>query len=166
MEVSDHVFSYKLLNSHVESWKALSGSSHSSSGILQLLSSSVSDSSVSMTLFKGFVFNGWFSETVSVFHDPKVAVLEIVKFARSLDLAFRENVWSIHAKHRAYMEKNGLILLDGSTVILVHGLALRFSTGVVRLLGITSALGVYFGFHKACLFFSDIGESVLVHIAA
>ncbi|KAG9305317.1 hypothetical protein G9A89_007812 [Geosiphon pyriformis] len=141
VEVSDHVFSYKLL------------------------SSSVSDSSVSMALFKGFVFNGWFSEAVSVFHDPKIAVLEIVKFVRSLGLAFRKDVWLIHAKHHAYMEKNRLIPLDGSTIVSVHGLASRFSAGVVRLLGITSALGVHFGFRKACLFFSGIGELVLVHIA-
>ncbi|KAG9285559.1 hypothetical protein G9A89_006547 [Geosiphon pyriformis] len=174
VEVLDHVFSCKvdesvwrqLLNSHIGSWKALSGSSHSSSDILQLLSSSVSDSSVSMALFKGFVFNRWFSEAVSVFHDPKIAVLEIVKFVCSLGLAFKEDVWSICAKHYAYMEKNGLIPLDGSAVVSVHGLALRFSAGVVRLLGITSALGVHFGFRKACLFFSGIGESVLVHIAA
>ncbi|KAG9302418.1 hypothetical protein G9A89_011468 [Geosiphon pyriformis] len=174
VEVSDHVFSCKvdesvrhqLLNSHVGSWKALSGSSHSSSDILQLLSSSVSDSSVFMALFKGFVFNGWFSKAVSIFHDPKIAVLEIVKFVYSLGLAFRKDVWLIHAKHRAYMEKNGLIPLDGSAVVSVHGLASRFFAGVVRLLGITSALGVHFGFRKACLFFSGIGESVLVHIAA
>ncbi|KAG9306310.1 hypothetical protein G9A89_018193 [Geosiphon pyriformis] len=100
VEVSDHVFSCKvdesvwrqLLNSHVGSWKALSGSFHSFSGILQLLSSSVSDSSVSMALFKGFIFNGWFSKAVSIFHDPKIAVLEIVKFVRSLGLAFRKDV--------------------------------------------------------------------------
>ncbi|KAG9295678.1 hypothetical protein G9A89_002996 [Geosiphon pyriformis] len=174
VEVSDHVFSYKvdefvrrqLLNSYVGFWKALSGSSHSSSDILQLLSSSVFDSSVSMALFKGFVFNGWFSEAVSIFYDPKIAILEIVKFVHSLGLAFRKDVWLICAKHRVYMKKNGLIPLDGSAVILVHGLASRFSVGVVRLLGITSALGVHFGFRKACLFFSGIGESVLVHIAA
>ncbi|KAG9304673.1 hypothetical protein G9A89_021453 [Geosiphon pyriformis] len=156
VEVSDHVFSYKvdesvrsqLLDSHVGSWKALSGFSYSSSGILQLLSFSISDSSVSMAFFKGFVFNKWFCETVSIFHNPKIAVLKIVKFVHSLGLAFRED-------HRAYMEKNGLILLDGSAII-----------SVVRLLGITNALGVYFGFHKSCLFFSGIGESVSVHIAA
>ncbi|KAG9284140.1 hypothetical protein G9A89_022914 [Geosiphon pyriformis] len=173
VKVSDHVFSCKvdksvwrqLLNSHVGFWKVLSGFSHSSSGILQLLSSSISDSSVSMALFKGFVFNGWFSEAVSIFHDPKIAVLEIVKFVHSLGLAFRKDVWSIRAKHRAYMEKNGLIPLDGSAIVSVHGLASRFSAGVVKLLGITSALGVHFGFHKTCLFFSGIGESVSVHIA-
>ncbi|KAG9290547.1 hypothetical protein G9A89_020917 [Geosiphon pyriformis] len=153
VEVSDHVFSCKLLDSYVRFWKALSGFSHFSSGILRLLSSSVSDSSLSMALFKGFVFNGWFCETVSVFHNPKIAVLEIVKF-------------SIRAKHRAYMEKKGLIPLDGSAVVSVHGLASRFSVEVVRLFGITDALGVHFGFHKSCLFFSGLGELVSVHIAA
>ncbi|KAG9289188.1 hypothetical protein G9A89_022497 [Geosiphon pyriformis] len=174
IEVLDHAFSCKidksarhqLLDSHVEVWKVLSGSFFSFSGILQLLLSCISDSSVSMALFKGFVFNGWFHEAVCVFCDPKIAVLEIVKFVRSLGLAFRKGVWSVCAKHRAYMEKNGLIPLDGLAVISVHGLASRFSAGVVRLLGITDTLGVYFGFCKPCLFFSGLGDLVLVHIAA
>ncbi|KAG9288638.1 hypothetical protein G9A89_006739 [Geosiphon pyriformis] len=119
-----------------------------------------------MALFKDFVFNDWFCEAVSVFHDPKIAVLEIVKFMHSLGLAFKKEVWSVHAKHRAYMEKNGLITLDGSAGVSVHGLASRFSAGVVKLLGITNALGVHFGFCKSCLFFLGIGDSVSVHIAA
>ncbi|KAG9289466.1 hypothetical protein G9A89_008027 [Geosiphon pyriformis] len=174
VKVSDHVFSYKvdksvrhqLLESHVGFWKAISSSSHSSSGILQLLSSGVSDFSVSMAFFKDFVFNGWFCKAVSVFHNPKIAVLEIVEFVCSLGLAFREEVWSVCAKHHAYMEKNRLIPLDGSAGISVHGLALRFSAGVVRLLGIANVLGVHFGFCKSCLFFLDIGDLVLVHITA
>ncbi|KAG9289083.1 hypothetical protein G9A89_022392 [Geosiphon pyriformis] len=166
VEVSNHMFSCKLLDSYVEFWKALSGSFHSSLGILQLLSFSVSDFSVFMALFKDFVFNEWFCKAVSVFHNPKIAVLEIVKFVHSLGLAFREDVWSVRAKYHAYMEKNRLILLDGSAIILVHGLASRFSAGVVRLLGITNALGVHFGFRKSCLFFLGINESVLVYIAA
>ncbi|KAG9294085.1 hypothetical protein G9A89_015495 [Geosiphon pyriformis] len=145
--------------------EVLSDFSLSSSGILQLLSSCVSDSSVSMALFKGFVFNGWFREAVCIFHDPKIAVLEIVKFVCTLGFAFRKGVWSVRAKHRAYIEKNGLIPLDGSAVISVHGLTSRFSAGVVRLLGITNALGVHFGFRKSCLFFLSLGNSVLVHIA-
>ncbi|KAG9287615.1 hypothetical protein G9A89_019676 [Geosiphon pyriformis] len=167
IEMSDHVFFCKidkstrrqLLNSHVGIWKALSGSSLFSSGILHLLSSCVSDSSVFMTLFKGFVFNGWFRETVCIFCDPKIAVLEIVKFVHSLGLAFRED-------HHAYIEKNGLIPPDGSAVISVYDLASRFSAEVVKLLAITNALGVYFGFRKFCLFFSDIGDLISVHIDA
>ncbi|KAG9291896.1 hypothetical protein G9A89_004834 [Geosiphon pyriformis] len=147
VKMSDHGFSCKVDGS------AISGSSHSSSSILQLLSSGVFDSSMSMALFKGFVFNGWFCEAVFIFYDPKIAVLEIVKFVYSLGLAFRE-------------EKNELILLDSWASILVHGLASRFSAGVVRLLGIANALGVHFGFHKSCLFFLDISDLVSVHIAA
>ncbi|KAG9297499.1 hypothetical protein G9A89_020901 [Geosiphon pyriformis] len=131
--------------------KVLFGSFLSSLGILQLLSSCISDLS--------------FHKTVCIFHDPKIAVLEIVKFVHSLGIAFREDVWSVHAKHRAYIEKNRLISLDSSAVILVHGLASRFSARVVRLLGITDTLGVYFGFHKSCLFFLEKDNSVSVHIA-
>ncbi|KAG9299402.1 hypothetical protein G9A89_014051 [Geosiphon pyriformis] len=147
-------------------WKVLSGSSLSSSDILHLLLSCISDSSMSMALFKSFVFNGWFCEAVCVFCDPKIAVLEIVKFVRSLGLTFRKDVWSVRAKHHAYMEKNRLISLDGSAVISVHGLASRFSVRVVKLLGITDALGVHFGFCKSCLFFSGVGDSVSVYIDA
>ncbi|KAG9294142.1 hypothetical protein G9A89_021501 [Geosiphon pyriformis] len=155
-----------LLNSHVGVWKMLSGFSFFSSDILHLLSFCVSDSSMFMAFFKDFVFNGWFCETVCIFHNPKITVLEIVKFVRFLGLAFRENVWSVHAKHRAYMEKNGLISPDGSAVISVHDLASRFSARVVKLLGITDALSVHFGFRKSCLFFSGVGNSVSVHIDA
>ncbi|KAG9285160.1 hypothetical protein G9A89_004375 [Geosiphon pyriformis] len=61
----------------------------------ELLSSCVSDFSVSIALYKGFVFNGWFREAVSIFYDPKVAGLEIVKFVRSFGLAFRDNIWLV-----------------------------------------------------------------------
>ncbi|KAG9303423.1 hypothetical protein G9A89_013749 [Geosiphon pyriformis] len=161
IEVSDH-----LLDSHVEVWKALSGSFFFSLDILHLLSSCVSDFSVFMALFKSFVFNGWFREVVCVFRDPKIAILEIIKFVHSLGLAFREDVWSVRAKHHAYMEKNGLIPSDGSAVVSIHGLALRFSARVVKLLGVTNALDVHFGFCKSCLFFSGVGDSVSVHIDA
>ncbi|KAG9295413.1 hypothetical protein G9A89_013442 [Geosiphon pyriformis] len=137
VEVSDHMFSYKIDESTRR----------------QLLDS------------HGFVFNSWFREAVCIFCNSKIAVLEIVKFVHSLGLAFREDVWSVHAKHCAYIEKNGLIPLDGSAIISVHGLASRFSAGVVRLLGIIDALDVHFGFHKLCLFFSGLGNLVSVHIA-
>ncbi|KAG9284411.1 hypothetical protein G9A89_023668 [Geosiphon pyriformis] len=144
LEVLDHVFSCKIDES---AWHHLLES--------HLLSSYISDFSVFMALYKGFVFDDWFCKVVSIFHNPKVASLEIVKFVCSLGLVFRTGVWSICAKHRAYMEKNGLIPIDGLAVISVPGLASRFSTGVVKLLGIADAVGVHFGFYK----------SLSVHIA-
>ncbi|KAG9286511.1 hypothetical protein G9A89_014677 [Geosiphon pyriformis] len=154
VEVSDHVFSCKidefaqhyLLESH-------------------LLSSCISDFFVFMAFYKGFVFDSWFCKAVSVFHDSKVASLEIVKFVHSLGLVFRTGVWSIHAKYYAYMEKNELIPIDGSAVISVPGSALRFSAGIIKLLGIADAVGICFGFCKSCLFFFGIGDPVSVHIA-
>ncbi|KAG9301142.1 hypothetical protein G9A89_012525 [Geosiphon pyriformis] len=103
METSDHVFFCKIdnstqsyiLDSHVNSWKTLSGLSHFFSYVLQLLLSCVSDFSVSMALYKDFVFNNWFCEAVSVFHNPKVAGLEVVKFVKSLGLVFRDNIWLV-----------------------------------------------------------------------
>ncbi|KAG9286453.1 hypothetical protein G9A89_014619 [Geosiphon pyriformis] len=144
----------------------ISGSSHSSSCVLQLLSSCASDFSVSMALYKGFVFNNWLHEMVSIFYDPRIAGLEVVKFVRSFGLAFRNDIWLVYVKHQAYMKKANLILLDGLALVLVPGLASEFSTGVVKLLGIIEALGVRFGFHKSCLFFLGIDKSVSVYIAA
>ncbi|KAG9286676.1 hypothetical protein G9A89_012226 [Geosiphon pyriformis] len=141
VEVSDYVFS------------SVSGFSHSFSGVLQLLSFCGSDSPVFMALCKGFVFSGWYHKAVSVFYNSKIACLEVVKFVCSFGLAFREDVWSVYAKHQAYMERNELILLDGLAFILVSGLTLRFFAGVVKLLGVTDAFGVQFGFCKPCLFF-------------
>ncbi|KAG9289047.1 hypothetical protein G9A89_015596 [Geosiphon pyriformis] len=150
VEVSDHVFSYKvddsawcrLLDSHMNIWKTLSGSFVSSSVLLQLLSSCVLGSSVFMALHKGFVFDKWFGEAVSIFHDPKVACLEVINFVHSLGLAFRDEIWLVRAKHHAYMEKHGLIPLDGSSPISVSGLTSRLSAGVVDLLGIDEAFGL------------------------
>ncbi|KAG9303650.1 hypothetical protein G9A89_018547 [Geosiphon pyriformis] len=68
VEVSNHVFSCKLLLSYI------------------------SDFSVFTALYKGFVFDGWFCEAVSIFYDFKIASLEIVKFVHSLGLAFKIGV--------------------------------------------------------------------------
>ncbi|KAG9289874.1 hypothetical protein G9A89_015454 [Geosiphon pyriformis] len=86
VETSDHVFfckvnnsaQFHILDSHVASWRTLSGLSHFSS--------------FSMALYKSFVFNGWFHEAVSIFHDLKIAGLEVVKFVRSFGLAFKDNI--------------------------------------------------------------------------
>ncbi|KAG9295434.1 hypothetical protein G9A89_013463 [Geosiphon pyriformis] len=155
VEILDHVFSCKI----DESAQHHLLKSH-------LLSSCVSDFFVFMTLYKGFVFDGWFHKAVFVFHNPKVASSKIVKFVHSLGLAFRTGIWLVHAKHHAYMEKNGLIPLDGSAVISVLGSALRLSASVVKLLGITDTIGVCFGSCSSYLFFSNIGNPVSVHITA
>ncbi|KAG9295347.1 hypothetical protein G9A89_013376 [Geosiphon pyriformis] len=96
----------------------------------------------------------------------EIAGLEIVKFVHSLSLAFKSDVWLVCAKHHAYMKKNELILLDGSILISVSGLALGLSAEVVKLFGIANAFGIRFGFCKSCLFFSDVSDSVSVHIVA
>ncbi|KAG9287261.1 hypothetical protein G9A89_008891 [Geosiphon pyriformis] len=167
VEVSDHVFSCKyLLEFHISSWKAVSGFSHFSLGVLQLLFFCVSDPFVSTALYKDFVFDGWFCKAVFIFRDSKIASLKVVKFVHSLGLAFRADIWSVYAKHHTYMKKNKLILLDGLTHILVSGLASRFSAGVIKLLGIADGFGICFGFRKSSLFFSGLSDLVLVYIAA
>ncbi|KAG9304397.1 hypothetical protein G9A89_019959 [Geosiphon pyriformis] len=172
VEVSDHVFSCiiddlahrQVLESCMSSWKAISGLSISSSNVLQLLSTCASDFLVSLALYKGFVFRGWFREAVSIFHDPKITDVKITDFVCFFCVTFRNNIWLVRAKHCAYMEKNDLIPVDGSIPVSVSGLVSRFSDGVIKLLGIAKAFGVRFGFHKSCSFFSGIGDSVSVNI--
>ncbi|KAG9291937.1 hypothetical protein G9A89_004875 [Geosiphon pyriformis] len=159
VEVSNHVFSYKIDDF------AVSGLFYSFLGILQLLSLCVSDFSLFMAFYKGFIFNDWFCEAVTIFQDPKIAGLEIIKFVCSFSLDFRNNVWSVYAKHCAFMKKNRLISLSGLVLISVSGLASGLLVGIVKLLGIANAFGVHFGFCKSCLFFLDISDLVLVHIA-
>ncbi|KAG9291034.1 hypothetical protein G9A89_012906 [Geosiphon pyriformis] len=106
----------------------------------------------SSTLYKGFVFNEWLREAISVFHDPKVAGVKIADFVRSICLAFRNDIWLVCAKHHAFMKKNGLIPVDGLISISVSGLVLAF--------------GIHFGFCKSCAFFSGIDDLVSVNINA
>ncbi|KAG9304326.1 hypothetical protein G9A89_019888 [Geosiphon pyriformis] len=161
VEVSDHVFSCviddaahrRVLESCMSSWKVLSGLSLSASCILQLLSACALDFLVFSTLFKGFVFKEWLQEAVFVFYVPKVAGVKIADFVHSICVAFRNDIWLVCAKHHAYMERNGLIPMDGSVSISISGLTSRFSDGVVKLLGIAEAFGICFGFCKSCSFF-------------
>ncbi|KAG9288571.1 hypothetical protein G9A89_008443 [Geosiphon pyriformis] len=131
LEVPNHVFSCKIDDS--VQYQLLE---------FHLLTLCSSDSFLSIVLYKDFVFKDWFCKVVTIFHNPKIASLEIVKFVPSFSLAFRSNVWLICAKHCAYMEKNGLILLNGSVFVLVSGLVSELSAGVVKLLGIADAFGV------------------------
>ncbi|KAG9292350.1 hypothetical protein G9A89_015220 [Geosiphon pyriformis] len=143
---------------------SLSGLFLSSSVVLQLMSICTPDLLVFLALYKGFVFNGWLQEAVAVFYDPKIAGVKITDFVHSICFTFRNNIWLVCAKHHVFMEKNGLIPVNGSFVIPVSGLVLRFLAGVVKLLGITKAFGILFGFHKSCSFFLGISDLVSVNI--
>ncbi|KAG9298157.1 hypothetical protein G9A89_000034 [Geosiphon pyriformis] len=144
--------------------RSLSGLSLPSSVVLQLISTCALDLLVSLALYKNFVFNGWLQKAVTVFHDSKVAGVKITDFMHSLCSAFRNNIWLVCTKHRAFIEKNGLISVDKFILIPVFGLVSRLLPGVIKLLGVTKAFGVLFGFRKSCLFFSDIGNIVSVNI--
>ncbi|KAG9284320.1 hypothetical protein G9A89_007475 [Geosiphon pyriformis] len=156
VEVSDYVFSClfdangraQLLNTHAAVWGVCSSLAHSSSGVLQLMSTCVFDISVSTALCKDFVFKDWFCESVSVFKDSRIAGQTIVVFMCEFSLAFWEDIWLIHAKHRTFMEKNGLIPCDGSVPVSISGLFLGLSSGVTQLLDVAEAIGVGFGFHN------------------
>ncbi|KAG9288345.1 hypothetical protein G9A89_021376 [Geosiphon pyriformis] len=141
VEVSDHVFSC-----------SFDADSHT-------------DLSVSMALCKDFVFGDWYCESVSVYKNPKVAVVEVVDFVQEFCLAFRDNIWLVRVKHRAIMERNKLILHDGFISVTVSGFSTWFLAGVIRLLGIANALGISFGYCKHCLFYAGVGDMAFIHIS-
>ncbi|KAG9297432.1 hypothetical protein G9A89_020833 [Geosiphon pyriformis] len=135
-----------LLGAHALAWETLSGLSCSSSCVSQALTFCVSKVGVGVALCKGFVFNEWFCESVSVFKDSKEGAKRVVSFVHDFCLAFWDDIWLVRARHRAFMEKHSLILHDGSAPASVSGLPMVFSAGVVRLLGVAEAFGVGFGF--------------------
>ncbi|KAG9302330.1 hypothetical protein G9A89_008822 [Geosiphon pyriformis] len=159
VEISDHVFSCsfdagdraQLINAYVSVWKTHSGLSYSTSCVLQLLFACTSNA---------------YRESLSVFKNSKTVAQNIVAFIREFCLAFHNDIWLVHMKHRAVMEKSGLVSCDGSIPISVSGLPLVLLSSVVRLLGIADALGVGFGFRKSSLFFSGVGNLVSVYIGA
>ncbi|KAG9307796.1 hypothetical protein G9A89_023361 [Geosiphon pyriformis] len=172
VEISDHVFSCPhditdrvcLLDAHASAWEALFGLSRSSSCVLQMLASCISEVKIGVALCKGFVFDDWFCESVSVFKNSKEGTKKIVSFVHEFCLTFRDDIWLVRAKHQAFMEKHGLIPRDGSISALISSLSLAFLAGVIRLLSVAEAFGVSFGFCKLCLFFSGIGDTVSMHI--
>ncbi|KAG9305255.1 hypothetical protein G9A89_001517 [Geosiphon pyriformis] len=70
----------QLLDTHAVVWGVCSSLAHFSSGVLQLMSTCVSDISVSTALYKGFVFKDWFHESVFVFKNSRIAGQNIVAF--------------------------------------------------------------------------------------
>ncbi|KAG9305500.1 hypothetical protein G9A89_006470 [Geosiphon pyriformis] len=173
IEVLNHAFSClfdannhaHLLDSHGLAWGVRSSLGYSFSVVSQLLFTCLSDILVSTGLYKSFVLKNWFHKSVSVFKDSKVASQKIVAFVHEFSHAFWENIWLVYAKHRAFMEKNGLIPHDRSVFISIFGLPSVLLVGMIRLLGIAKAIGVGFGFCKSCLFFLDINDEVSVYIS-
>ncbi|KAG9284521.1 hypothetical protein G9A89_014125 [Geosiphon pyriformis] len=133
-----------------------------------LLSTCASDFLVFSALYKSLVFNRWLQEAVSIFYNPKVAGVEITDFVCSLCLTFKNNIWLIYVKHCAFMEKNGLISADNLIPVLVSDLVLGFSTGVIKLLGITEFFERSFfniQYDKTKLFFdfeTTVGPSIVI----
>ncbi|KAG9302034.1 hypothetical protein G9A89_021078 [Geosiphon pyriformis] len=64
----------------------------------------------------------------------------------------------------AGQKKSKIILRDSLVPVLVIELSVELFAGVVKLLNIAEAISIGFGFCKFYLFFSDVGDSILVHI--
>ncbi|KAG9287501.1 hypothetical protein G9A89_023873 [Geosiphon pyriformis] len=152
-------------DAHAIAWDLFSGLSAFFSGVSQFLSSCASNVAVCTALYKGFVFKNWLQKAVSVFEDAKIAGQKVVEFVHNLCLVFKDEVWLVCAKHHVCMEKSGMIPSDSLALVSVSRLSALFSVGVVKLLGITKTIDVGFSFHKSCLFFSGVRNSVLVHIS-
>ncbi|KAG9290568.1 hypothetical protein G9A89_020938 [Geosiphon pyriformis] len=103
VEISDHVFS---CSSDADNCTSLLDT------YAALLSTCISDVTVSTALCKGFVFGNWYHESVSVYKNPKVTVVNIVNFT--------------------IMEKNKLIPHDGSIPVTVSGFSMWLLAGVIR----------------------------------
>ncbi|KAG9301394.1 hypothetical protein G9A89_018066 [Geosiphon pyriformis] len=174
IEVSDHVFFCSsdtnictdLLDTYAAAWEMHSGLFRSFLCILQLLSTCILDVTVSTALCKGFVFSNWYHESVSVYKDSNVAVVNVVNFVCEFCLVFCDNIWLVHVKHWAIMEKNKLIPHDGSISVTVSGFSMWLLAGVIRLLGVANALGISFGYCKHCLFYAGVGDMASVYISA
>ncbi|KAG9292115.1 hypothetical protein G9A89_005259 [Geosiphon pyriformis] len=174
VEFLDHVFicffdaagHAWLLDAHASFWEVQSGFSRSTLCVSHLLASCFSNAIISTTLYKSFVFNDWYREFFSVFKNAKIAASNIVCFVREFCFTFHNEFWLVHTKHRVFMKRNRLIPCDDSIPVLVSGLPMVLSAGVVRLLDVVEAFGVGFGFYKSCLFFSGIGDFVSVKIGA
>ncbi|KAG9302151.1 hypothetical protein G9A89_020585 [Geosiphon pyriformis] len=127
VEVSDHVFfclfnaagHVRLVEVHASAWETCLVLSCSSLYVLQLLSTCVSNVGVGTALYKGFVFKEWYCE------------FNIVVFMHEFCLVFHNDVWLICAKHQAVMEKDGIILHDGSVLVSISGSSSVLSAGMV-----------------------------------
>ncbi|KAG9298755.1 hypothetical protein G9A89_012823 [Geosiphon pyriformis] len=155
VEISNHVFSCPF-DAGNHAWLM---NAHASS-----LSACTSNAVVGAVICKGFVFNKWYHKFFSVFKDSKTAAQNIVAFVHDFCLVFYDDIWLVRVKHRAVMEKGGLIPRDGSIPVSVSGFSSVLSSNMIRLLGIADTNDIGFGFRKSSLFFSGIGNLVLVHI--
>ncbi|KAG9303334.1 hypothetical protein G9A89_013660 [Geosiphon pyriformis] len=158
VEVLYHVFSCsfdaaghaQLIKAYVFTWETCSGLFRSFSCVLQLLYICVFNVVIGTALYKDFVFKDWYREFVSIFKDPKVAAQNIVSFVCKFCLAFEDNIWLVHIKHWAIMEKGGLISQNGSASVPVSGLPVVLLAGMIRLLDIADVFGISFEFCKFC----------------
>ncbi|KAG9301124.1 hypothetical protein G9A89_012507 [Geosiphon pyriformis] len=161
VEILDHVFSCLFDAAGCACLRL----SRFSSCVSQLLSNCIFNVVVGAALCKSFVFNEWYRKSVAVFKDSKVVAQNIVAFVHEFCLMFYNDIWLVHAKHQTFIEKNGMISHNDSVLVSISGLPLVLLASMVRLLDIADAFGVGFGFHKFCLFFTDISDVVSVHIS-
>ncbi|KAG9304363.1 hypothetical protein G9A89_019925 [Geosiphon pyriformis] len=130
IEVLDYVFSCAF---DVAAW-IIFGLPHASSCVSQMLSTCLVDLGL---------------ETTSCFDNSKIAFDKVVGFVCNLCLSFKNDIWLVHFKHCAFIEKHDLILRNSLIPVSVSGGMSTLSVQVIRLLGIDDTFGVNFGLRSS-----------------
>ncbi|KAG9296990.1 hypothetical protein G9A89_008576 [Geosiphon pyriformis] len=118
VEMPDHVFTCVLdagvweevLAKAFAFWNSLLGVvGPASSAVLQALSQCSSDVDLYSVLCKKFVLKDWYEEAINVFDEKKEAFCMIIGFVRQLAELYHSKIWLVRCKHRAKMERAGLV---------------------------------------------------------
>ncbi|KAG9298359.1 hypothetical protein G9A89_003176 [Geosiphon pyriformis] len=112
--------------------------------VLCTLGQCSSDVGLYLALCKGFVLMDWCVEAIVVFEKSKEAVSIVVKFVQELVESHRSKIWLVRSKHRADMERAGLVG-DGGMVS-----------------GVVESFVVGFGHRRLCFFFSGLNSNLHV----
>ncbi|KAG9303845.1 hypothetical protein G9A89_018742 [Geosiphon pyriformis] len=136
----------EIVANHIGLWKSLVRVHlFALSSVLNTLANA-SDVCIYAVLCKGFVFQNWIGETISIFRNRKKAQSIVVEFL-------------LRSKFRVGMKKIGLVYNDDRVFALPRGLSRLLSDGVVHMLGVVESFAVSFGSYRHCLFFSGLDNS-------
>ncbi|KAG9287888.1 hypothetical protein G9A89_017483 [Geosiphon pyriformis] len=155
LEDSDHIFvcvfnvntRNDLILEAIKDWTILVGAHVICSVVVCLLHKAMDSNSLYMSLFKGFMFKDWVAKTkwfLEIESNSGSLVVDLVHhFAKN----HRSSIWLLRAKLRAYYKKHGLLLHNGSIVLLVTGLFSVWFCSMVYNFGIKLDIHTCFGLY-------------------